>query len=498
MPAVKSSSLRKHPSKLAAFSACSRKSPQEQGNSKQSKLPDNQAKLAVGGAIRVSQGTVDRFLIRLICEGHQPFSLVEQPAFREFAAALNPQYKMLSRPTVKRRIAEAAAEMKTKLISHLGNINHVATTTDCWSAHQKSYIGVTCHWIDGETFERGSVVLACKRLKGSHTFDVLAGVLDDIHCQYKIRGKVVRTTTDSGSNFVKAFSVFGEQSQSEDDDAGSDTDQEGSESDDDVEFQDAFSILEQDKGLEYQLPKHQRCACHLLNLVATTDADLADKKNDTYKRLSRAAFGKRQALWNKSGRSHTAAEAVEDKCGLQLIRPNKTRWNSTYMAVERIIRIIKEQGEDAIRCVCEELKVKMFSQAEIAFLDEFCCVMRPVVKALNILQSESNTHLGWLLPVISELQSKLRRHEASVKMCLPLISALQQGVQRRFRVMMEDRELISAAILLPKFKTGWTDKAEVAEAGLLYLRHHLDQMAEAEVKQGTLKEHQTKRTTSPR
>ena len=107
-----------------------------------------------------------------------------------------------------------------------------------------------------------------------------------------------------------------------------------------------------------------------------------------------------------------------------------------------------------------------FSQAEIAFLDEFCCVMRPVARALNVLQSETNTHLGWLLPVISELQSKLRRHEASVKMCHPLISALQQGVQRRFQVMMEDRELISAAILLPKFKTSWTEEAEVIEAGM--------------------------------
>nr|XP_046255546.1 E3 SUMO-protein ligase ZBED1-like [Scatophagus argus] len=127
--------VRKHPSKLAVFSACSRKSLQELGSkSKQSKLPGIQAQLAVGGAIRASQGTVDRFLIRLICEGHHPFSLVEQPAFKEFAAALNPQYKMLSRPTVKSRIAEATADMKTKLTAHLSNIDHVATTTDCWSA----------------------------------------------------------------------------------------------------------------------------------------------------------------------------------------------------------------------------------------------------------------------------------------------------------------------------------------------------------------------------
>ncbi|XP_060776445.1 uncharacterized protein LOC132885931 [Neoarius graeffei] len=154
------------------------------------------------------------------------------------------------------------------------------------------------------------------------------------------------------------------------------------------------------------------------------------------------------------------------------------------MAVERIIQIIQEQGEDAIRSVCEEFKLKMFSQAEIAFLREFCSVMRPVVKALNILQSKTNTHLGWLLPVIFELQSKLRRQEESTKMCLPLIRAIQQGVQKRFGVMMEDPELISAAILLPKFKTGWTEKADPIEEGLLYVRHHLDQMAETEMKQG--------------
>lgn len=92
--------------------------------------------------------------------------------------------------------------------------------------------------------------------------------------------------------------------------------------------------------------------------------------------------------------------------------------------------------------------------------------MKPVVKALNILQSDSNTQLGWLLPVIYELQYKLRRQEASNKVCLPLIKALQQGVQKRFGGMMKDPELIPAAILLPKFKTGWTDNAEIIEAGV--------------------------------
>lgn len=150
-------------------------------------------------------------------------------------------------------------------------------------------------------------------------------------------------------------------------------------------------------------------------------------KNDTYTRLSRA---------------HSRVYFVVYGCTIQILLVR----NLTVLCVLFILRWL--------------------SQAEIAFLNEFCCVMRPVVKALNILQSETNTHFGWLLPVISELQSKLRRQEASTKMSA---TQPQHGVQKRFGEMMEDPELITAAILLPKFRTGWTEKAEVMEAGVISL-----------------------------
>lgn len=106
-----------------------------------------------------------------------------------------------------------------------------------------------------------------------------------------------------------------------------------------------------------------------------------------------------------------------------------------------------------------------FSPAEVAFLREYCTTMKPLVKALNILQSESNTCMGWLLPVIHQLQSKFTGLEKSSKTCLPLIIALQNGLQKRFGQMMDDPELAAAAVLLPKFKTTWTDRADVIEAG---------------------------------
>ena len=69
----------------------------------------------------------------------------------------------------------------------------------------------------------------------------------------------------SGSNFVKAFSVFVEQIHSED--AESEADQESSE-EAHAHYLDTFSILEKGNGLVYQLPTHQRCmplvklSCH--------------------------------------------------------------------------------------------------------------------------------------------------------------------------------------------------------------------------------------------
>ena len=85
---------------------------------------------------------------------------------------------------------------KTFFYSLLEDVPRVATTAYYWSAHNKSYIGRTLHWIDPKTRSRKLAELACWRITGSHTFDVLAQAMTDIHSKFKIRDKVRRTTTD--------------------------------------------------------------------------------------------------------------------------------------------------------------------------------------------------------------------------------------------------------------------------------------------------------------
>ncbi|CAL9694236.1 unnamed protein product [Knipowitschia caucasica] len=444
----------------------------DEGSSKQLKLWDVK---------RVSQKSVDEFILNFVIQGLHPGSIVEQQGFKAMINHLQPDVTIMSRGTMINRVEKATVEMKKNLKAAMNEVEFIATTTDCWTAHRRSFLGVTAHWIETETMTRCSVALACKQLRGSHTFDSLARALNDIHTEFNIRDKIVRTTTDNGSNFIKAFRVYGEgeennnQERQSESDASENSEGEEREQEGNINFIEATTLLNEDDGLEYQLPKHHRCACHLLNLVSTVDVSDANA-NATYKRLSRSAFSKCWGLWNKSGRSTAAAEIIEEKCKLQLLRPNDTRWNSMYLAVERIIRIMREQGEGAITAVCTTLKLPMLSPAEIAFLSEYVKIMCPVAKAIDVLQGETNVQMGWLIPTITLLKTKLQHLRLSSKCCVPLIDALQSGLQKRFGEMLKDPELIAASILVPKFRRCWTTDEGLLQLGLDYIKSHLKEL----------------------
>ena len=65
---------------------------------------------------------------------------------------------------------------------------------------------MTVHWIDKDTLKRCKAAIACVRITGCHTYDVIASRIEHVHAS--LNGKVIGTITDNGSNFVKAFSVY--------------------------------------------------------------------------------------------------------------------------------------------------------------------------------------------------------------------------------------------------------------------------------------------------
>jgi hypothetical protein len=438
------------------------------------KLKQQSVASAFENANLITQRKVDELIVDFIVSGMLSLHTVELPAFRNLITGLQPNKKVMSRDTLRNLLQDTASQMKVRLEAILADQKFVATTTDCWTSFGKAYLGITVHWIDRQTRERRSACLALRRMKGSHNFDVIAKMLEDIHKEFGIETKIVKTTTDNGSNFVKAFSCFGETTKLDDDNESYEGESETL--DQEVEGQGVTEIFVQNiETKEYSLPKHQRCASHTLHLIATKDADKAESVDAQYKKVSRSALAKCQGLWNKFGRSALVVDAVTEAFQLGLKRPNQTRWNSVYFAIQRLIKLIQTHGEDLLNNLCTRLGLPKFARNEITFLNEYVSVMAPLARALDILQGEKKMYLGYLIPTLLNLRDKLSEKLSSTALttCKPLAQALINGLDNRFAGMINEPENIAAAIMHPFFKKTWTEDAVLLDKGMRYIKQRL-------------------------
>lgn len=115
----------------------------------------------------------------------RPISLVEDPYFIELIEGLS-GVKPMSRLTLQNHLFDTMMSIKADMIAVFEKQPWVCTTADIWSANNKSYMGVTCHFIDGN-YQRKSYMLSCKRIMFAHTHTVIANALYEIHKDFNLR-----------------------------------------------------------------------------------------------------------------------------------------------------------------------------------------------------------------------------------------------------------------------------------------------------------------------
>ena len=230
---------------------------------------------------------------------------------------------------------------------------------------------MTVHWIDPHTLKRCKAAIACARMMGRHTYDVLACKIE----QAIVLLEVCATITDNGSNFVKAFTVYSDSSDSaavplEDQDELLTFDSKETNTDDDL------------TQVQYELPPHYRCAAHTLNLIASKGADKFLSSSSTSKGVYWSSFAKSSALWNKTSRPTVASDTVvQEVVKRKLIVPTATRWNSHYDAVVQVADNTLAELND----LCTKLGLRCFSEHELKFLKEYIIVLKPLSRGLDIL-----------------------------------------------------------------------------------------------------------------
>ena len=425
-----------------------------------------------GASRHLPQHVVNSKVAQFVISTGQAFSIVRQASFRDLIETLQQGRKVPCYETLMNLISERYSQMRDDIKNHLGGMKDICTTADAWSDGNKSFLGVTAHTLDKDG-KRHSFAIACRRLTGRHTYDVLAEALEAVHVEFNIQFKVLGTVTDNGSNFCKAFKLFGEV----------DTDQETEEEDDrdELVFKSISDVLDNDEdGTLHHLPQHHRCAAHTLNLVATKDSEEA-LKVPAFGKVSRAVFAKCQGLWNKQGRSTQFADLVHEKFKLYFVVPNSTRWNSVFHSMERIQRFLEISMEN-LGTLMSELNIPPFTTAETTFIGEYCDIMKPVAQALDILQGDKHAYLGFLLPTITLLKKKLRSKGSGAHYCRELAEALCRGLEKRFDSQLDDKRALLSAVSSPAFKLGWIEAEEDKDRARRLLRDEMKLYEGAEEK----------------
>uniref|UniRef100_H3A5J1 BED-type domain-containing protein n=1 Tax=Latimeria chalumnae TaxID=7897 RepID=H3A5J1_LATCH len=366
-------------------------------------------------------------LLNFVIETIQPLDIVEQPSFKQLVEGT--KHKVMTHKTLMNHIDATYRTMRTTIMVRLADIKSVCTTADIWTAHNKSFFGMTCHWIDPTSLQWVNAALACRK----HAFDVIASLIDEIHTSFSLEDKVVRTVTDNGSNFAKAFKEYGFQEEEDEETA---------------EVDHKF-------GLITDLPKHQCCTAHTLNLIAAYDIHKHLSCTSSTSAVYRSSIAKNQA-----SRSCKTYEVIEDNVNRKLIVPCVTRWNSLYNAVERVMSI------EHLSIVCDKMGVVKFKMHEITFLKEYCKVLKPLVMALDILQGEKWCYYGYLLPMLLKLMDRLQHSKVDSKVATSLPDTIITSIRKRFALLLVNtEEAMLAAVTLPMFKLRWLleDKHEHAK-----------------------------------
>jgi hypothetical protein len=92
--------------------------------------------------------------------------------------------------------------------------------------------------------------------------------------------------------------------------------------------------------------------------------------------------------------------------------------------------------------------------------------MEPISEALNVLKADVNISIGYLLPTITILLSKMenQKEKGAIKHCKPLLNTMIESVKQRFAESLVDEELHIAAMVHSLFKAKWMPEGEERDA----------------------------------
>ncbi|CAL9232934.1 unnamed protein product [Arabidopsis halleri] len=309
--------------------------------------------------MKIDQSVVREKFSRVIIRHDLPFSVVEYEELRRFFQYLNPDYSYYTRNTAATDVVKTWEIEKNKLKMDLAKIqSRICLTSDCWTAISgEGYISLTAHYVD-ESWTLNSKILSFCDIPPPHTGDALATKIHECLKEWGIEEKIFTLTLDNAS--------------------ANDTMQE---------------ILKERLNLDDNLLCggeffHVRCCAHILNLIV----------QDGLKIISGALTKIRDSVkYVKASKARGLAfqQCVEGDQGVVLSLDVQTRWNSTFLMLEKALNY--KRAFNRLRVVDKCYKTCP-SNEEWERATKICDILRPFYKITTLMSgtsySTSNLYFG--------------------------------------------------------------------------------------------------------
>ena len=285
-----------------------------------------------------------------------------------------------------------------------------------------------------------SYVLAFQPVFGNHHAGLLFETYETCVNHFNIQSKLVRLITDSCSNNIAAFgtlvipgfeSYFRNDDEDDEPYCSSDSDGEQSTIDsldensvsietDDVlnQFVDSIVIANE----SFRLP----CYAHTLQLVVKDGMKGLTGPNSALEKISKIA---------KLSHSSTLIAERFEKIQVSIPKANKTRWNSQYAMVVKVVGIQPcDLNEILIQAQHRELCLKPL---DYQILNEFISLLALFAEATITTQAQNTPSIAIVAPSILAIYDDLLLEQANIKHTSALCECLLESLLSRFGGLLE-------------------------------------------------------------
>lgn len=340
---------------------------------------------------------INRLVLNVIVKGQRPLSLVEDEAFRELLAYLEPGYTLPGRKHFTGALQTKYNEVCMKLSSLLSEIDYISITTDTWtSIATESYLTVTVHYVSKEWILK-SHVLGTLLLEERHTGEHLSEWIVKMLSNFGVNpSKIVAVVHDNASNMVSAM-----------------------------------NILHSTYGIQ-----SFRCSAHTLQLVVHSTLSKNAEVQSTL-----ASARKLVEHFRRSSVANTSLIQQQEQMNLKpldLIQDVPTRWSSTFNMCKRLVDLRLPVSMVMVnQTVIEKQKRHQLelSSEQWAVLDTTCELLEPFAVLTKYLEAESYLSISAVQPLVKGVIGSLSVHAGDSDYAVRFKETAVDELLRRFESM---------------------------------------------------------------